>query len=326
MFRNYLISGWKVLLRRKTFTFISLFGIAITLAVLLVLTTLLDNSLNPMGPEKNNENLLYIQSLKVVSEDRKSNWNASLGYKFLVTNVTNLKIPEVISIFTKYSSGASYLNGDKITNKLRRTDLNYWKILDFKFLHGRHFDQQEFESGAMVTIINETTQRELFPNLENSVGEYLTVNNQRFEIIGIVEDVSFIETVAFSDIWVPYTTYPSTSYKEVLVGDWNALLYHSNLNRIPQMQQEYVTQLENDFVTPDPERFRYAYSGADTIFEAFARQFTNSTEYDSGLAELISIFITLAVCLPPLGGGLVYSLVGWYWLKLKLAVFYSPLS
>ena len=47
MLRNYLKVAWKVLLRRKFFTFISLFGISFTLLVLMVTTSVLDHVFAP---------------------------------------------------------------------------------------------------------------------------------------------------------------------------------------------------------------------------------------------------------------------------------------
>ena len=51
MLRNYLKVALKVLLRRKFYTFISLFGIAFTLVVLTVAAALLDHVFGPLPPE-----------------------------------------------------------------------------------------------------------------------------------------------------------------------------------------------------------------------------------------------------------------------------------
>ena len=47
MLNHYLVLAVKVLLRRKFFTFISLFGIGFTLLVLTVVTALFDHSFGP---------------------------------------------------------------------------------------------------------------------------------------------------------------------------------------------------------------------------------------------------------------------------------------
>jgi len=49
MVRHYLVLAVKVLLRRKFFTFISLFGISFTLMVLTVITAMFDHAFGPGG-------------------------------------------------------------------------------------------------------------------------------------------------------------------------------------------------------------------------------------------------------------------------------------
>ena len=295
MYKNYLMTAWKVLTRRKFFTFISLFGISITLAVLLVVSTVFDNYLFPKGPESQNDKFLYIESLSMTSKDGNSNWRSRPGYKFLETNVVDMKTPEIISIFSSFSSTASYVDGQKITSELRRTDANYWKVLNFDFVAGRQFDQQELTDGAMVAVINEKTRDNFFSNKE-AVGETLIFNEQSFKVIGVVKDVSIMEMQAYADVWVPYTTAPSTQYQNDLMGGWNALLYHSNPAMQKEMQLEYVNRLKNEFVTPDPERFHTAVGAADTSFERLARQFAGRDTYDSGSGQFATLLIVLAIC------------------------------
>ena len=67
MFKNYLITAYKVLLRRKFFSFVNLFGIALTLAVLTLVVALMDNYLHPRGAERNS----YVAVLLVV---RSQHW------------------------------------------------------------------------------------------------------------------------------------------------------------------------------------------------------------------------------------------------------------
>jgi putative ABC transport system permease protein len=51
MFRNYLLTAWKVFMRRKLFTAINLLCIVLTLVVLMVVTALLQNTFYPTGVE-----------------------------------------------------------------------------------------------------------------------------------------------------------------------------------------------------------------------------------------------------------------------------------
>jgi len=294
MFKNYLMTAWKVLLRRKVFSFISLFGISITLAILLILSTVLDNFLYPSGPEKTNKNFLSINRLTITSQDKQRTWSSKPGYQFLNENVSRLKSPEKVSFFTEFNDGASFVQGEKITNKLRRTDSVYWQILDFNLIQGRVYTTEEFNTGKMVAVISQTTSKEIFGS-QNPINQSFTVNNQSFQVIGVVEDVSFFESIAYSDIWVPYTTSPSTSYKIGLTSGWSALLYHSNKQMLPEMQSEYINLLQEDFISPDPKTYHTAIGGADTPLENLARNMINAENYQAESNKLISLLIFLVV-------------------------------
>lgn len=258
---------------------------------------MIDNYLYPHGPEKTNQNYLSVSRISIISEDGNGTNTSSPGFKFLTDNVLRLKSPEKMSFFSKNVEGASYLQGDKLSNQLRRTDANYWDILDFNLIQGRFYTQQELESGEMLIVITQTTAQEFFED-EKTLGKSIIVNDQKFTVIGIVEDVSFIENIAYSDMWVPYTTSPSNNYKNNIMSGWEAILYHSNAAMLDEIQSEYINLLQEDFATPDPERYHTAYSGADTPLEKFARsaQLASRRSYESGSEILISLFAVFAIC------------------------------
>jgi len=293
MYKNYLVMAWKVLLRRKMFTFISLFGISLTLAVLLIASTLFDNYIYPNGPEKRAANFVNISGVVLLSKKRNSVQNGALGFHFLANNVARLKTPEIMSWYTRNSEVSSFIDNDRLQNLMRRTDDKYWQILDFDFIEGRYYTAQEFASGAMVMVISESTKVEFFGK-QSALGNKITVANQTFQVIGVVEDVYELEHYAHSDMWVPYTTFADTNYKQHILGDWNALLYHSNTAKIPAMQSEYLDLLASDFVSVDPVKFATAYSAADTKFIAFSRQISSDDDYRTQSTTIGSALLLLA--------------------------------
>src|SRR5215470_14330332 len=112
MIRNYLKIALKVLLRRKFFTFISLFGVSLTLVVLLVATAMLDHVFSPQAPE-------------VLG-------NRTLG----VYLMTKLPAVEAVTCFSLPATGISYLDGKKIESSVKHTDGAFWQVLRFDFLEG----------------------------------------------------------------------------------------------------------------------------------------------------------------------------------------------
>src|SRR3954453_23171797 len=94
MIRNYLKVALKVLGRRKFFTFISLFGISVTLLVLLVATALLDYVFAARAPEIHADRMLGVYRLSMQGPDDRQ--SSEPGYAFLQRYVRPMtKLPSV---------------------------------------------------------------------------------------------------------------------------------------------------------------------------------------------------------------------------------------
>ena len=293
MLYNYILTAWKVFLRRKFFTFINLFGISLTLAVIMVATSMAESYLYPKGPEKTSRNYKVIDRLTLTNEKHSSTYGGRLGYKFIKDNIWRLKAPEIMSFNTGASSVSLFKNDQKLDKSFRRTDANYWKILDFNFLKGRAFSQQEVEQGMFVAVINQQLARELFAQGE-AIGKYLELSNQRYQVIGVVENVSEIERVASADIWTPYTTLPSTSYRQEYSGSWEVILYHSNAKMLDEVHKEYVNLLKNDLILDHPDGMIKAFSGAYNKLENIAYPiFADEYSYSSGANILVSVLLAM---------------------------------
>ena len=295
MLKNYIVTAWKVFLRRKLFTFINLFGISLTLAVIMVASTIAESYLYPTGPEKMSGNYRVIDRLTLTNEDHSQTYGGRLGYKFIQDNIMRLKSPELMSFNTGAYQVAIYQDDIKLSKSFRRTDANYWQILAFNFVEGRPYDKQELETGQFVAVINQQLARELFDGA-SALGKTVEVNNQRFDIIGVVENVSAVEMHASADIWLPYTTMPSTAYRQEIRGSWEAILYHSNPAMLPQIQQEYVHMLKHDLILENIDDLTRAFGGAFSKLEAISsRLFSDSTSFDTGLETLLLVIFLLIV-------------------------------
>jgi putative ABC transport system permease protein len=216
------------------------------------------------------------------------------GYYFLANNVSRLQTPQKHSFYTALKPVSSFVANNKLNNELRRTDVAYWDILDFKFVEGQAFDAQAFENGANHMVINEHTKAEYFGE-QSAVGQSIVIDQQAFIVVGVVENVSPLETQAFADMWVPYTTLPSTAYQQEMIGDWQAMLYHFDPDQREAMQSEFLHLLQNDARVTDPKLHFEVISAADTPIEKLARSVANTRDYDSGAERFIAILIGLAL-------------------------------
>jgi putative ABC transport system permease protein len=276
MLQHYLTLAVKVLLRRKFFTFISLFGISFTLVVLMVVTAILDHSLGPGAPETRLDRTLYVN--RVVMHGPHATWSSSGGFKLFETNIRNLPGAERVSLYAGGGEVQSYIGGRKISSSLKRTDGEYWRIFDYTFLEGGPFNTQDLTEARMVAVINRTTRQRFFEG-QPAVGKTIEADGQRFRIVGVVEDVSELRNASFADIWVPYTTAKTDAYKQEIMGGFNAIALARTKADMEQIHDEFNSRMLR-VELPDPKNYKSIVAPFETKFEILARMMPTGDRKD----------------------------------------------
>jgi putative ABC transport system permease protein len=267
MLRNYLKVAFKVFLRRKFFTAISLFGISFTLLVLMVATAILDHAFGPFPPEVHQDRTVGVFHAEMSGPH--SRWNGNAGYRLFDQYARNLPGAERLSIFSDPRTVYSYPNGQKIKCSLKGTDAEFWKILEFRFLEGRAYGERDVADASFVAVINQTTREKFFGGAP-AVGKTLEADGQRFQVVGVVPDVPFLRQVPFADIWVPYTTAKSDDYRRQMMGSFVAIVLARSRDAIPGIQAEFRSRLKH-WEAPDPKEYDKMVAPLETPFEGVAR-------------------------------------------------------
>ena len=141
MLRNYLKMAWKVLGRRKFFTFVSLFGIGFTLTALLVAVAIADHFLAPGYPETQFDRMLLLERMKMFGE--KSSWYSGPGFKFVDRYARDLPGVERLSVYSNMSGASTFLDGRKLVFQTRFTDAEFWRVMQFAFLEGAPYTHDD---------------------------------------------------------------------------------------------------------------------------------------------------------------------------------------
>jgi putative ABC transport system permease protein len=241
MLKNYFKIALKVILRRKFFTFISLFAISFTLVVLMVASAMLDHVLAPMPPENKQDRTLILQQAEMRGPENDMTSNP--GYKLLDTYMRTLPGVELTSIFSEQSIVSSYKDGYDLKPYLKRTDGEFWKILEFTFLEGGPFTNNDDRNADFVAVINKATKEKIFGD-SPAVGKYIEADRQNFRVIGVVADVPIFRKIPFADIWVPLGTTPDQEYKKELLGDYKGLILARDAGDFPRIKAEFASRMK----------------------------------------------------------------------------------
>jgi len=299
MFRNYLLTAWKVFMRRKLFTAINLLCIVLTLVVLLVVTALLQNAFFPSGVEGKSDRFVQAIMIEARHTEGKGVRRSPLGFKLIDKYIKPLPGVEAVSATTMPETVSVYQEGRVSELLMRRTDAEYWKILDFKVLQGRVPDQADLDQGRFVAVVNASTARKLFPG-QPALDQKISIGGQYFTVIGVVEDAMHLN--AFSDIWAPITTFPSTDYRNQIFGNFAFMVLAHSAADLPRIRHD-IEAAAKTVVFDDPKEYNIARVWGDSKLDLFARMLLQQEGPDSGAGKLLLVIgglMLLFMALPAL--------------------------
>ncbi len=288
MFANYLKIAWKVMLRRRFFTFVSLFGIAFTMVVIMVAASMLDHTFGPQEPESKLDRMIgvYFASMTKVN---KGGYHGMGGYKLLDKQLRQLQPVEAMSVHSVIGTGYCYQNGRAQSFYLKRTDETFWHIFDFTFLEGGPFNQRDDDNRNFVAVINRSTRDALFGSGASALGRSVTVDGQTFRIVGVVKDVPFLRATTFSDIWAPISTAKTDAYKGEIVGSFFGTVLVKSRSDIPALRSRFAGMLRQVELPPEWDTLT---AGLDSPFEAVAHVLFARTSQESQPGKLIGALFT----------------------------------
>jgi putative ABC transport system permease protein len=205
MLTNYFKIAIAVLKRRKFFTFISLFGISLTLTILILMAAFFDHLFSPGYPDQKRDRSLYI--LDKVTLQKEEGWNVSgpPSFYFLEHYVSRLKTPSKIAISSGTKRTYTYVNNSKIDLFYKFTNDQYWEVLEYEFIEGKPYNKQQIDNGERVTVISEEARDKYFGSEQQVVGKFIEADNVQYRVIGVVKDVPITLPHVYSEIYLPYT-------------------------------------------------------------------------------------------------------------------------
>lgn len=292
MFRNYLLTAWKVYARRKLYTAINLACIVLTLVVLTVIAAMAENALRPSGVEGRSDR--FLQVWRVQTEHPGEGWvsGSSPGYKLIQTQLRPLASVRVLATVGDAEPVSVYHQEQVHKRTLRQVDAAYWQVLDFRLLAGRLTQPADDDQGRAVVVVNQSTAHQLFGE-GRALGHRIDIGGRGFEIIGVVADELHIN--AYADLWVPIASQLSSDYRHQLTGRFNALLMADSPAGLPAVRAD-VERAARAFRHDDHREGSVTHFWADSKLDMLARALTgNHSRADSGAGSVLAVAAGLAL-------------------------------
>ena len=247
MIKNYLKLTFKLLKRKKIFSGITIFGMAVPLMFLMIITASLYHFTAHKPPESNFDRVVFLNQLKfsLKREKRMSgNMRGKPSYDFIKKYVKPMKTPEKVGVASQPETYNLYVKDKKSRLNVVYTDAAFWEIADFKFTEGKAFNISDVKNSQLVAVIDEHTKKLVFGN-EYAVGKIMKFFKKSYKIIGVVEDVDISRQNTYANVWLPITTSEKYMTDDIFAAGCNCMLLAGTREQIPLIKEEFSHIIEN---------------------------------------------------------------------------------
>ncbi|MEA4917588.1 ABC transporter permease [Proteiniphilum sp.] len=213
MLKQYFKQAWQLIKQNKLFSSIYVAGTALAVSMVMVIAIFFYLMTGNIYPELERNRLLFVKMAEITPKDttQTSNSSSLLSLQTVKNCFYSLQSPETVSaiLFTFKNNYRVHALGSTAERKVhtKYTDANFWKIYQFRFLQGKPFSQEEFDSAIPSVVISESLSQYLFPDGQ-ATGNHFMMNEKEYKVSGVVKDGSYLLSESFAHIWLPYTLHP----------------------------------------------------------------------------------------------------------------------
>ena len=297
MWKTSFIQFLKIIRQNKFFTFLNLFGISITIMIVLIAAMKIENTIWPGGPERNSKQMLFVGRELLRHENQMMSGDINLG--LVEDYFAKMTSPKAIAFSSE--TPWSYF-GDRGVEEfnLKNVNAGWWQVFDYEFTEGRPFGSQEVSEAGSVAVIDEEVKNRFFPNKKAS-GEMLEVAGKMYKIVGVVRNVPSNCTQAFANIFVPYTLTKSFDKNLMQTGEFSMVFLGTGSKNTDEIIDEFEN-IRKRVVPLLEDGFDLFFSGPDNALGTYLRGWENPDRYEGHTVKMMKIMgrFLLVLLLPAL--------------------------
>lgn len=301
MYKQYFKQAWQLMKQNRFFSFVYILGTGLSISMVMVMAIVYYIRMADIAPEECRSKLLQLNRAALKSKEKDGgthNWSLSLHAARQILD--GLTEPEEVALVidpqgTDMLMGTLYFqlpgDPDRYKGSLQATNGAFWRIFRFRFLDGKPFTDEDYESGMKRIVLSESRARRLFGTVEVT-GKAVLINQVEYRVCGVVEDVSSVMTMTCADAWVPITAVPvltETAHAERSSGPVAAYLLAAGPDHFEAIGEE-VNRRRLEYNTTLQERY------VDTFWLATPRQTELQTlDYSVSLSDIIRRYLLIAL-------------------------------
>ena len=228
MFKNYFKTAWRNIVRNKSFSLINILGLALSMAVCLLLIMMIKdaNEYDKFHPDSNR---VYRINTKALRKGGGSEPYASSPYIVAATLAANYPGIEKWTMFNSGFNGDISAGARKVDFNMHFTDNDFFQIFGFTFKEG---DAATALTGPYSIVLTKELGEKLFPQ-DNAIGKTVNVAGMGpFKVTGILNKFPGKTHFEFEAL-ASFSTIPSLEKNNnvtATLNNWNN--YYTNYSYI----------------------------------------------------------------------------------------------
>jgi putative ABC transport system permease protein len=301
MLKNYFKIYLKIAAENKLYTFLSLFGISLTIMFVMIFSMSIAKISQGSGPEKDLKNIVFcwrVKTMRTIKGEKGHGYSTSACGKWLTENyLKTIKSADLVTMFSSPIGWEFILNGKYQNKGETRTDAEYWKVFDYKFLEGRPYTNEEVTKGANLAVISESLKELLFGQEKSVLGKAIHYRSIDLIVTGVVEDPPGTDMNATGDLYIPYTLNKEGAFAEKYIGGYIAAFKGNSPAQIKDIRKE-VQEVVERLDVADTTLALYI-PGPNTQLEKMMVGYGDPEEYSLGGSLIKYFLMALAFLLLP---------------------------
>jgi putative ABC transport system permease protein len=262
-----------------------------------VASAFVDKIVGENYPEVNRGRSLYINFVHQENLKYSYSQNSPASYYYMDRYVNTLKTPEKVAISSLFKPVNTYVNNQKLVVNIKYTNETWWEVLQYQFLEGKPYTQQQIANGEHVAVISEDLRNDYFGDMSNVVGKYIEADNVQYRVTGVVKSVAATMLVSYADLYAPYTISKTDYRKKEISGSYSAILLARSKADFSKIQQEYLDVVAK--IKPDNKDFDVVRSTADKYLLSFI-SVNSKNNAVAIIVTVIVVFVLFVMLLPTL--------------------------
>jgi putative ABC transport system permease protein len=219
MVKNYFKTAWRNLVNNKFYSGINITGLAIGLAVGIMILLWAQDELSYDGFHRNAGSIYKINSHLGKGASAQV-WEGSPGP---LAVFCKQQIPEVVNVvrINNIYEQTLFTYGDKkfAESKLAYVDSTFFSVFDFKILAGS--TAKPFPNSTSI-VITSSEAKKYFGEAKSAIGKVLSTDNGNFTVTAVMEDFPENSTLQYNML-LPMSVYAELFIKRGGNGDWKTM-------------------------------------------------------------------------------------------------------